>query len=172
MTWNPDQNIGYELAKIASIAVPYLQGRFLDLGSGNSPVWPSAICIDDHSASLIGTTGIKTDISDLSMFTDNSMDACSSSHALEDLPLSKVPAVLKEWWRVLKVGGHLVLYLPHPDHYPRVGQPGCNAAHQWDPTPEVILKIMEGIGSWTLLENEIRSGTNEYSFFQCFRRDE
>ena len=52
-------------------------------------------------------------------------------------------AVLREWWRVIRPGGHLVLYLPHKAHYPNIGQPGANPAHKHDFLPEDIVKAME-----------------------------
>jgi predicted SAM-dependent methyltransferase len=171
MTWNINDSCGHESSKIAPLCVPYLQGHFLDLGCGDAPVWPSGIGVDNY-ATLSGTTGIKADISKLSMFADESMDGVFSSHALEDFERSKVPDVLKEWWRVVRVGGHLVLYLPHRDHYPHIGEEGCNKAHKWEPHPDIIIDIMKMIGSWTLLENEVRTQANEYSFFQVFQKDE
>ena len=41
MTWDLSTSCGYESAKIAGIALPYLQGRGLDIGCGMSKVWPS-----------------------------------------------------------------------------------------------------------------------------------
>jgi predicted SAM-dependent methyltransferase len=171
MTYFPETSAGHEANKIASIAVPYLQGRVLDLGCGNAPVWPSVIGIDNHTT-FANSAGIRGDIADLSLIADASVDACFSSHALEDFEPSRVPAILKEWWRVIRIHGFLVLYLPHQDHYPHIGDPNCNPGHKWEPRPEIIIDYMKEIGSWTLLENEVRIGSNEYSFFQVYQRDE
>jgi predicted SAM-dependent methyltransferase len=172
VTWDPRTSCGNEQDKVCAFVVPYVQnGPWIDAGCGARKMWPTAIGIDarpyPHSAAdIVG------DISDLSMFADGSMGAVVSSHALEDFPFERVPAVLSEWWRVIRRTGCLVLYLPHADLYPHVGEPGANPAHKFDPTPDLIIDAMKGVGSWTLLENEVRSEGNEYSFFQVYRRDE
>ena len=174
MTWTAEDSCGHESAKIASIAVPYLQGRFLDLGCGDSPVWPSGIGVDNY-ATFHNTSGIRGDIADLSMFTDESMDAVFSSHAIEDFPPSKVPAVLKEWARVINFGGYMCLYAPSANLYPHVGQEGANPAHKWNIHPgdlEKILKDQLGLNTygWELVESEERSGTNEYSLWVVVKK--
>ena len=46
---------------------------------------------------------------------DNEFDFVYSSHLLEHLP--DVNLSLRNWWRVLKPGGYLILFLPHRDLY-------------------------------------------------------
>ena len=172
MTWDPSTSLGYESAKIASIAVPYLQGRGLDVGCGMNLVWPSAIGVDSKKAFGPHTAAsVESEGDDLSMFADATMDYVFSSHTLEHFESEKVPAVLAEWWRVLKVGGRLVLYLPHADFYPNIGQPGANPDHKADYVPQDIINLMKSVGSWTMLEDEARNAANEYSFFQVFRKE-
>ena len=171
MTWNVDTSCGFESGKIAAIAVPYLQGRALDLGCGNAKCWPTMIGMDNGHHWGRGDADIVGDCTDLSMFADASMDAVFSSHLLEHVEVEDVPATLAEWWRVLRVGGRLVLYLPHKDLYPNMGEPGANTDHKSDFVPDDIIDSMRNVGSWTILENEVRSGTNEYSFFQVYRKD-
>jgi len=180
MTWTLETSCGFESAKIASLAVPYLQGKFLDLGCGMQTVWPSAIGIDNGHHFGPNSAGIRGDCLDLSTFCNESMDAVFSSHFLEHIEKDKVPEVLREWARVIKPGGHLVLYLPSGNLYPRIGQPGANPDHKWDPMPgdiEAMLKAMATTGSkgarvgWTLLESEERGGTNEYSLYIVARKE-
>lgn len=174
MTWSPDGPTDYEQDKIAAVALQYLHGFTLDLGCGSRKVWP--FCTGVDNGSVFGAhnpaVDVRCDVRKLSMLADECADSVFSSHTLEDFPFEEVPAILKEWWRVLKVGGHLVLYLPHADHYPHVGEPGCNVMHQWNPRPEMVEEVMKGVGSWTMLENEVRSEGNEYSFFQVYLKDE
>lgn len=57
----------------------------------------------------------KTNINDLSMFEDNSVDLIYSSHSFEYFDVKEAPDVLKEWYRVLKPGGILRLAVPDFD---------------------------------------------------------
>lgn len=175
MVWSVELSQGNEQDKIATFAVPYLQGRALDLGCGMRKVWPGLIGIDNASTFGGNTVAdIPGDISDLSMFGDATMDAVFSSHVLEDFPRERVPTVLEEWARVLKIGGYLVLYVPNMNLYPKCGDPHANPHHKWDVFPgdvEAVLKAnaeasedMGGYG-WTLLESEERSEGDEYSLF-------
>ena len=54
----------------------------------------------------------KTDISDLSMFKDNSVELIYCCHALEYFDRKEVQKVLKEWYRVLKKNGILRVAVP------------------------------------------------------------
>jgi len=55
------------------------------------------------------------DISNLSVFSNNSVDLIYASHCLEHFHYSEVENVLKEWQRVLKKGGVLRLSVPDLD---------------------------------------------------------
>lgn len=54
-------------------------------------------------------------IDDLKPFAAESVDLIYASHCLEHFPFRKVPAVLREWHRVLKPGGTLRLSVPNFD---------------------------------------------------------
>lgn len=171
MTWNISDPQGNENAKIASIAVPYLQGKCLDIGCGPSKVWPSVIGIDsckDYGGQRPQAVDIVCQGEDLSIFANKSVDGVFSSHFLEHVVDYK--KCLAEWWRVIKVGGYLTLYLPHKELYPNIGQPGGNADHKHDFLPEDIIEAMKEIGSWELLENSKRGDNDEYSFYIVMRK--
>ena len=53
-----------------------------------------------------------TSVDNLTMYPDNSVDLIYCSHVLEHFKRSHVPAVLKEWYRVLKPAGLLRLSVP------------------------------------------------------------
>ena len=55
------------------------------------------------------------DITDLSNFADNSVDMIYASHVLEHIPREKLSTTLKEWRRVLKIGGTLRFAVPDFD---------------------------------------------------------
>ena len=49
------------------------------------------------------------------MFEDGSVDEIQAIHLFEHLPRLEVESVLKEWVRVLKIGGKIVLEMPSMD---------------------------------------------------------
>lgn len=83
------------------------KGIVLDIGCGNMKCHPNCIGVDIHHESK---AEIKTDCRDLWMFKDGEVDSVVSSHTLEHMP--DVIGVLKEWKRVLKVGGILAIAVP------------------------------------------------------------
>lgn len=171
MTWSAATSNGFESAKIAHLVVAYAQGKGLDIGCGTQKCWPEMIGVDslkDYGGQRPPAVDIVSNGEKLDVFADKTFDYIFSSHFLEHV--TDYQACLKEWWRTLKVGAHLILYLPHAEYYPKIGQEGSNPDHKHDYTPNDIIEAMKKIGSWELLENEERNKTNEYSFFQVFRK--
>ena len=120
-----------ETSQWRHLVVQYCQGNGLDLGAAGDPIVPSAISIDlPLPYAQCGTAPIhwRGDARDLYWLADNCLDYLYSSHLLEDF-LDWTP-VLKEWRRVVKPGGYVVLLIPDKDLYP-----GGNAAHQHEGKP-------------------------------------
>ena len=111
MTWDRATSCGHEAQKIKYLTVPYTRGTGVDIGCGPERVWPHAIGLDRFLSP--DGAAVSTDIRKLEMFADASMDWAFSSHALEDFAAEETNAILSEWWRMVRPGGHLVLYLPH-----------------------------------------------------------
>lgn len=173
MTWDPQDEQGLEARKIRWEIVPYTRGRGLDIGCGIEKCYPHFIGVDNGHHELFGHS-IKPDVrceaGDLSLFAAASLDFCFSSHLLEHIPYEMVPGVLKEWMRVLKVGGHLVLYLPDASLYPTVGEPGSNPDHKWDPDYDSLVSVMGEIEGWDLKEYQLRDQDDEYSGYYVFEK--
>lgn len=55
---------------------------------------------------------LKTDVSDLSCFYNDSIDEIYASQILEHFPHTKTESVLKEWYRVLKPGAKITIGVP------------------------------------------------------------
>jgi len=169
MTWKIDDPQGDEAAKIRWELVEYTAGRGLDLGCGQFKAFPHFTGVDNgHHWGMKGVDVHVDTCEDLSIFASQSMDFVFSSHLLEHIKDHE--KALKEWWRVLKVGGKLCLYLPHKEHYPNVGKEGANPDHKHDFLPEDIEAAMKKIGGWDLLRNETRIEDREYSFFQVYEK--
>lgn len=171
MVWTADGPGGLESKKIVWEVAPYLRGRGLDLGAGAFKVLPHVIAVDNHQHESHGMTvrsDLRADCEDLSMFASRSMDFVFSSHLLEHI--EDHVAALAEWWRLIKVGGYLVLYLPHKDFYPNIGCEGANVDHVHDFLPADIIAAMEKCKGWDLISCQERNEGIEYSMLLVFRR--
>lgn len=171
MVWSATGKMGFESTKIAHLVIPYTQGKCLDIGCGLKKVWPGLIGLDnlkDYGGQRPPEVDVVAEAESLSLFADNSLDGVFSSHYLEHVV--DFEACLKEWWRVIKPGGYLTLYLPHKSFYPNIGQSGANPDHKHDFMPTDILEAMKKIGSWEMVENEERNKNEEYSMFMVFRK--
>ena len=83
----------------------YCVGQGLDIGFGGDLIVPNAQGYDfEHG-----------DAQSLDNLQNESYDFVYSSHTLEHIP--DVEIALKNWYRVLKKNGYLILYLPHRDLY-------------------------------------------------------
>jgi predicted SAM-dependent methyltransferase len=89
----------------------------IQLGSGDSPlagfvnvdILPSASGVD-----------VIADISKRLPIADHSVDMIYASHVLEHFPTAEVPGLLREWRRVLRDGGELLVSVPDLDTIARV----------------------------------------------------
>jgi len=175
MTWSAHGPQGNESAKIRFEVLPYLSHGGLDIGCGPSKVWPHLIGVDNQADTALFGIQMRPDIvvnnaARLVLFADQSADAVFSSHTLEHI--DDWHQALREWWRLVKVGGHLILYLPHRDLYPRIGQPGANPDHKHDFDPDVILDFCRlAFPDWALVQNQVRSEGIEYSFLLVLRKE-
>lgn len=83
----------------------------LDIGSGPYPRDPERYTTVD----VEGTPDVKAPMWALP-FKDGTIEDIWSSHALEHAPQAKVPETLKEWHRVLKPGGRVIVSVPNFDY--------------------------------------------------------
>lgn len=76
-------------------------------------------------------------------FADNTQDAVYSSHVLEHID-NRIET-LREWMRVIKIGGHLIIAVPHQHLYEKkLNKPSrYNGDHRVFYTPAVLLKEIE-----------------------------
>jgi ADP-heptose:LPS heptosyltransferase/predicted SAM-dependent methyltransferase len=172
MVWRKDDPYKAESKKIVWEVAPFLRGRGLDIGAGDFKVLPHAISVDNcHHAQFglqIRPDVFVQDAADLSVFGSQSMDFVYSSHLLEHM--ADPAATLKEWWRLVKPGGYLVLYLPHDQHYPRIGEDGANPDHKHNLNNEMVAHWMSQCHTWDMVENQTRYGDDEYSFLQVYKK--
>lgn len=200
MVWKIDDPQGNESGKIKWEIVKWTRGRGLDLGCGIQKTFPHMIGIDSGKDTILFGHPIRPDLlvpsaGELPMFASGSMDFVFSSHLLEHFPLTpqdprKWPNpiaramadkvglekhtaadALREWMRVLKRDGYLVLYVPDEDEYPKVGMPGANPDHCFDVNFKVVIDLMRITGTgWDLVEFQRRNQGTEYSLFFVFKK--
>jgi len=174
MVWDVRAPQGNESAKIRFEVLPYLTHGGLDIGCGPKKVWDHMIGLDSQADTALFGIEMKPDIAivdaaRLPLFADQSVGAVFSSHLLEHM--ADWQSALREWWRLVKVDGHLVLYLPHRDLYPRIGQPGSNPDHKHDFAPEQILDFCRlAFPDWSLEQQQIRNQGIEYSFLLVLKK--
>jgi ADP-heptose:LPS heptosyltransferase/predicted SAM-dependent methyltransferase len=179
--WRQNDPQGNESGKVRFDLVPYMNGRVFDLGCGPQKVYPVAIGIDNKVDAKLFGIEVKPDIAvqtceRMEFLADGAADTVFSSHLLEHI--YDFSGALKEWWRILKVGGHMILYLPNNDDaiesggYPKIGEPGANPDHKWNVSYDLIVNTMKAIGSWDLVEFEKRSKDFEYSLLFVFKKIE
>jgi ADP-heptose:LPS heptosyltransferase/predicted SAM-dependent methyltransferase len=175
--WRADDPQGDEAGKIKYLAVPYTRGIVLDMGCGPKKAFPHFLGVDScKDTELFGIAikpDVNLDVSDPAAIAENivaeSVDAVFSSHCLEHI--ADYRAALKAWWDCIKVGGHLVLYLPHAAFYPNIGTAGANPDHVHDFMPDTIVDAMvENDARFDLLVDEERDQDCEYSFYQVYRK--
>lgn len=185
MTWRIDGPEGNETAKVHDRIAPFVSGRGLDLGCGpwklEVPKTGQDFCLGVDGAYLgqASCVDVTCDVKKLDLFADESFDYVYSSHTLEDMPYPA--AVLMEWWRVIKPGGRLILYLPlaknvakeigcedWENFYANKGEIGANPHHEHDYFPSEIQELVANCGPVEVLVDEVRGEKEEYSFLQVF----
>ncbi len=85
----------------------FCRGKGLDIGYGGD-----LLC-----GNCVGWDYEKGDAQYLNGIEDTSFDFVYSSHCLEHMVDAQI--ALRHWWRVLKPGGYLILFVPHRDLYER-----------------------------------------------------
>ena len=169
MVWDKEDftSNGREVDKCRERLKKYCKGIGLDIGCGSmteekgypqeNKIVPHAIGFDK------GYTNVRGSAEKIPWFTNESLDFIFSSHLLEHI--EEYHTALEEWWRVLKVGGMLVLYLPHSDFYPRINTGLGNPDHKNDFKPSDILGACQALKfNFDIVHIQEHNEDNEYSF--------
>lgn len=148
-----------ETAKCRPRLLQFCQGKGVDVGCGVvEKITPDAIGVDARS----GVADHVGPIDRLDFILTGTLDYVFSSHALEHMPFPV--QALKEWMRTLRPGGHLVLYLPHREHYNV-----WNPEHYFNPSPEVVKAMVEDAAlslgrPFEVVHEFLDVGDDRYSF--------
>lgn len=125
-----------ETAQCRGRLAPFCTGMGLDVGFGGDPIAPHAITMDlptPYTSVGKSPQHLSGDCRELYWFRNGVLDFIFSSHLIEDFEYLEQARIIKEWLRVLKVGGRIVLYQPdelvYSTHCRATGQP-YNLAHK------------------------------------------
>ena len=143
----------------------------LNLGCGDK-ILPGYINVDVAASRAGKRPDVLCDLHALTPFEDNSAEEILSVHVVEHFWRWEVVGVLKEWIRVLKPGGLMILECPNlksacemflsdPDLHARQGPEGQRTmwvfygdpswrdplmVHRWGYTPQSLAAVMEEAG--------------------------
>jgi predicted SAM-dependent methyltransferase len=168
-----------ETDKVRGVLSRFCKGDGVDLGYGGSTIMPTAITVDMEHGPYTNLNDdpqhLHGDARDLYWFQNGVLDYVYSSALLEDFEPHTMLGVLKEWLRVLKVGGNLILYLPDEQVYREfcasIGEPS-NPGHQ---NPDLCLSwfkdnMVHYLEDVEVIHEEERSG--DYMFEIVLRKKE
>jgi len=88
-----------------SLEYTILTGKGIDIGCGNDPVTPTARTFDVNDG----------DANKVSSFINEEFDFVYASHCLEHM--RDPQKTLLDWWKLVRVGGHLFFIVPDEDLY-------------------------------------------------------
>lgn len=153
----------------------------LNLGCGDK-ILPGYVNVDVVASRAGKRPDVLCDLHDLSVFPDNHADEIMAIHVVEHFWRWEVEDVLREWVRVLKPGGRMILECPNlvsaceeflkdPDVFSHEGKDGQRTMwvfygdpswkdpfmiHRWGYTPNSLKKLMESIGLSNVLQEPAR----------------
>jgi predicted SAM-dependent methyltransferase len=112
--------VNSETSGVRAQLAEYCRGCGLDIGAGGDPIVRTAICLDlERPYTKVGSMPqhLAGHCRDLRWFRDGVLDYVYSSHLIEDFTYADQVAIVREWRRVLRPGGLLVLVAPDQPAY-------------------------------------------------------
>lgn len=141
-----------ETSKCRNRLSKFCTGCGLDIGFGGDPIVEHAIRVDlaqPYSGADGPPVQLAGDAHCLQWFNNNTLDFVYSSHLLEDFEATE--NVIREWLRVLKPGGKLILFCPdekvYREYCDQTGHPYNKFHKQPDFSLEFVKNILKCIGN-------------------------
>ena len=164
-----------ETSKHRDKILKYCTGDGCDIGFGGDPITDAAVRIDlpsPYASTGKAPVQLGGDCRNLKWFRDDVLDYVYSSHVLEDFPEEETAQVMREWSRLLKKGGKLILLLPDQQRYlahcRRENQP-INPHHAIDHfSAKYICEVASRMPELSLVE--CNDDLGDYSFFAVFEK--
>jgi len=132
-----------------------ISGSGIDIGCGNDPITKKVKKFDKEEG----------DASEITKYISSQFDFVFSCHCLEHMFNPK--KVLKEWWQLVKPGGHLILIVPDEDLYEQGYFPSIfNKKHKvtftiskkksWSPKSYNVLDLVNSLENAILLKIQLQ----------------
>ena len=154
--WTPNLPEGYEARKCRYRVASLCRGVGIDLSCQDQKIVKNAIGIGkDISLDIYANDA-------LGIFSNDYFDYVFDAHQLGNFACTE--AALKEWWRLVKYGGHLILYEQDRDFYPHAGTPGAAAGRQKDLIWQDAWAMLKEFGNAKLISVSRHNDSNEYSW--------
>ena len=160
-----------ETSKYRNLTLPYIVGpNVIDIGSQGDPIVPHAIQIElPESDYARYTSGKRLDgpawrgYGQYLPFMNGTVSTVYSSHLLEDF--ANWTPIVREWWRVVKRGGVLIILTPDNDLWNAAvaGGQTPNCAHQHCGKPGELTEVLRRIDSSAIVVED--------RLTQCFPGD-
>lgn len=170
-----------ETSKYRHLTAKYCMGYGVDIGTGGyDPVVPHAISVELPAAEFDHYTGGRKSDFPIHLgcgaldlpFKDQSLDFVYSSHLIEDF-FDWVPPI-KEWTRVVKIGGYIVLLYPDKvlwNYAIECGQPPNNSHRHEGFVDEMTQFFARYFGHFEVIEDRLTALTpNDYSIIFAAKR--
>lgn len=160
-----------EIDKSIAIIRPYLNGNILELGSGGWPCVDHAVQVDVHRFHNPPHPPVQlvTDAFGSLPFRDGFFDCLVASHLLEDV-LDWQP-VLREWTRVVRSRGHVIIQVPDRSRYRAAvaaGQPD-NKSHRHESFPGELTDYYKLLGGFDVIRDGFEPA-GDYNVLGIFRK--
>jgi len=150
-----------ETWKIRDKVIQYCVGKGLDLGCGDEKICSDAIGVDIRQTQAVDMI---FDIAKRLPFRNEEFNYVFSSHALEHLD-GEISDTLKDWVRIIKPGGFLILYLPHRDYYKEPNQ-----EHKRELCENDIFPVLASLNNLEVIDSGLDIGDERYSFWMVTKK--
>lgn len=132
-----------------------LTGRGIDIGCGRDPVMPDARRFDKEHG----------DANAVSRYVQEQFDYVYSSHCLEHM--NDPCSTILDWWKLVKPGGHLFLFVPDEDLYEQGVFPSrfaldhkatftISKAKSWSPKSINVLELAKNLPGGQIISLELQ----------------
>lgn len=147
----------------------YLNGNVIDIGCGDDPISAKAEPFDTQHGDANRIDKLRP---------NNYYETVYSSHCLEHM--KNVELAILSWWKLVKIGGHLIFVVPDENlyeqgHWPSIFNKDHKASFRqdksssWSPVSYNIEELVKKIPGANLISSTLQDFEYDYSL-QSFKR--